>query len=792
LPSSLAIARPQSDVTSQVLVITGMHRSGTSLVSSLIQAAGVHVGENLISANVANPRGYFEDVDFYEFHERALHARGRSYLYADVENGDFEPTAEELSHAHLLVSERMHNRLWGWKDPRTALFLDFWRQLVPEARFLFVYRHPLDVLLSLLRRGEFDEHPNFAAGLRAWQAYNSRIASFYNEHRDDCLLVHIDPVVENVERFAALLQGKLGIAVQFSPDSFAQIFRANELKKTMLSLEGGEILDRLYPEVHDLYERLNACSDLRPNLSTPTNGQTVNPELSALATAIDSWPGTIGPAVRQSALQLFVSALAPDRADKAFRQFNSAAKGLQQRVDSIWLYAQQLERKTGELEQLLEIRERELSQERDAWTTQHPQLTSQIHAQLATINDLRGQVRTQQGQIDSQQSVVVQQRAQIATLASRVAERDLQMRQQSERIESMSAEISMLRATLIQKLFRVAGQVRERIRKPKAMSTKSYQGSLASPIQGSITERIAQVRELQAQLHSRPVTGSLRGLKKMVFQMIRSTFSRQFTLNSVTVDLIESIHRDLERLRPQLQSQHEELQHQSQRLSPASTNSEVISSGEVLASCGLTQDQAKVNNIRNLTGFNHVYTSPAEMRMPERVALYSLVFGLQPKNCLEIGTFRGGSTAIIFGAMEDTGFGQLTCVDPLPKVDPALWTQLSARCQMIEGPSPDILPEVSRRVGTPFDFALIDGNHTYDFVKRDIAAVLPLMADAAYLLFHDANYPDVKRAIDESVSEHTGLIDCGLISVEPTIFQDGDNITTWAGLRLLRFQRSKY
>ena len=40
-----------------------------------------------------------------------------------------------------------------------------------------------------------------------------------------------------------------------------------------------------------------------------------------------------------------------------------------------------------------------------------------------------------------------------------------------------------------------------------------------------------------------------------------------------------------------------------------------------MASCGQTQDQARLNNIRILGGFNAVYTSPAEMRIPERVAL---------------------------------------------------------------------------------------------------------------------------------------------------------------------------
>ena len=222
---------------------------------------------------------------------------------------------------------------------------------------------------------------------------------------------------------------------------------------------------------------------------------------------------------------------------------------------------------------------------------------------------------------------------------------------------------------------------------------------------------------------------------------------------------------------------------------PATNNVSAFATGEVLASCGQTQDQAKLNNIRPLGGFNSVYTSPAEMRMPERVALYSLIFGMQPRNCLEIGTFRGGSSAIICGAMDDTGFGQLACVDPMPKIEPELWSQMSNRCRLFEGPSPDILSEVARQVDEPFDFALIDANHTYDAVRRDIAGVLPYLADSAYLLFHDANYPDVKRAIDESVVSCSQLTDCGLMSVEPTVLYENGQSITWAGLRLLKYQR---
>jgi hypothetical protein len=46
------------------LIVTGMHRSGTSLLASFLRAAGINLGENLYPADSANPLGYFEDLDF--------------------------------------------------------------------------------------------------------------------------------------------------------------------------------------------------------------------------------------------------------------------------------------------------------------------------------------------------------------------------------------------------------------------------------------------------------------------------------------------------------------------------------------------------------------------------------------------------------------------------------------------------------------------------------------------------------------------------------------------------------
>lgn len=320
------------------------------------------------------------------------------------------------------------------------------------------------------------------------------------------------------------------------------------------------------------------------------------------------------------------------------------------------------------------------------------------------------------------------------------------------------------------------------------MISESPQSYASDAADISISGRIMQIREIHTDLRTNPATGSFAWLKKIAQKSARSIFTRQSTINSATVDLIEAVYREVRRTRAQLPAP--QLEEGAANPLIATPNVDgVYSNGETMASCGQTQDQAKLNNIRQLHGFNAVYSSPAEMRMPERVALYSLIFGMQPRNCLEIGSFRGGSSAIICGAMNDTGFGQLTCIEPSPRIEPELWAHLSNRCRLFEGLSPNILPEVSRQIGEPFDFALIDASHEYACVRRDITGVLPYLTDSAYILFHDANYPDVKRAIDEALTAHPELTDCGMVSVEPTVLYENGQRITWAGLRLLKFQR---
>jgi hypothetical protein len=137
-----------------VLLITGMHRSGTSMTAQMLQAAGLFIGERLMGSHPSNPKGHFEDLDFYDLTRAIIADNGfpDSGFACDVRisvSADRRRQADEL-----VASRRALGCPWGWKDPRSVLLLDFWKELLPEAHVLFTFRAPWEVMDSLYRRGD--------------------------------------------------------------------------------------------------------------------------------------------------------------------------------------------------------------------------------------------------------------------------------------------------------------------------------------------------------------------------------------------------------------------------------------------------------------------------------------------------------------------------------------------------------------------------------------------------------------------------------------------------------------
>ncbi|MCL2923050.1 MAG: sulfotransferase [Trichodesmium sp. MAG_R04] len=86
---------------------------------------------------------------------------------------------------------------WGWKEPRTTLFLDFWSHLLPNAKFILIYRSPWEVVDSLYTWQDkiFQTKPELA--VKFWLNYNQKIIDFYNYAANRCLLANIQTIINN-------------------------------------------------------------------------------------------------------------------------------------------------------------------------------------------------------------------------------------------------------------------------------------------------------------------------------------------------------------------------------------------------------------------------------------------------------------------------------------------------------------------------------------------------------------------------------------------------------------------
>jgi len=173
--SSTGAYRSREDVPMPVC-ITGMHRSGTSMITRLLHRCGLYLGDegDLLGAAPDNPEGYWENVHFKELNERILDALGGGWDLPPVVSEGWERQPELASlrnEAARLVHGFREIDWWGWKDPRTSLTIPFWKSFFPDLKVVICLRNPLEVVYSLQKRG----YSSRAFGFNLWLTYNQRL-----------------------------------------------------------------------------------------------------------------------------------------------------------------------------------------------------------------------------------------------------------------------------------------------------------------------------------------------------------------------------------------------------------------------------------------------------------------------------------------------------------------------------------------------------------------------------------------------------------------------------------------
>ena len=169
-----------------------MHRSYTSLVASAFHAGGMHLGDDLIGATASNPYGHFESQAIVDFHRQVIKQNRLSSWWSKI-NKEKAQTVSTSSNFLLAAQASWKPKdlesVVGWKDPRATFFLDGWAKAYPQAKFIVLVRHPVEVVRSLNKRVKRNSGSLFSPFLTTrhmnhWLAANRAILRSSFNHPD--------------------------------------------------------------------------------------------------------------------------------------------------------------------------------------------------------------------------------------------------------------------------------------------------------------------------------------------------------------------------------------------------------------------------------------------------------------------------------------------------------------------------------------------------------------------------------------------------------------------------------
>jgi hypothetical protein len=144
-------------ITKTVVVVLGMHRSGTSCAAGTLVRLGAAAPRHLMAPNAGNTRGFWESQVVVDLNDAILAAGGsdwKDWRRFDPEGIESVEAETLRARAKASLSEEFgHVGLAVIKDPRMCRLMPFWAPVFEEAnwsiRALLPIRSPLEVAWSL-------------------------------------------------------------------------------------------------------------------------------------------------------------------------------------------------------------------------------------------------------------------------------------------------------------------------------------------------------------------------------------------------------------------------------------------------------------------------------------------------------------------------------------------------------------------------------------------------------------------------------------------------------------------
>jgi hypothetical protein len=241
----------------KIIVVLGAGRSGTSMAMQVLSRMGMRLSEELLPGQESNPEGFYEDIEILNVHKNLI-AKLKTSPNLPLPDSwqETEEARDALKKMRAIIKDRLAvaPTLWGFKDPRTALFLPIWVKAFDDLWvtpiYVLVVRDPKAVVNSQKKITNRD-------GSIFEMMWLSRNCEALHHTRMNCFILHYEKLLSNPEKITKELLAYTGLNPNISATDIEKMLQ--QTIKSNLNRSGFNAYEIQNNYLKKLYNILLTC-----------------------------------------------------------------------------------------------------------------------------------------------------------------------------------------------------------------------------------------------------------------------------------------------------------------------------------------------------------------------------------------------------------------------------------------------------------------------------------------------------------------------------------------------------
>ncbi len=196
------------------ILVLGMHRSGTSALTGMLNLLDISLGENLLKANIDNKKGFFENSDLVNINNDLLTQVESKWDDVFFKKESLKKIKNKNKLKQFIKQAFKNDEIFAIKDPRLGYLFPIYEEVLKslgiDIKIIIPYRNPLDVAKSLNKRNNF----SIEKGLFLW-GYHLISSEIFTRNYPR-VFINFNELLENSKSIVKFIEKKLNLNLQNS------------------------------------------------------------------------------------------------------------------------------------------------------------------------------------------------------------------------------------------------------------------------------------------------------------------------------------------------------------------------------------------------------------------------------------------------------------------------------------------------------------------------------------------------------------------------------------------------